>query len=75
MGRHDVLQVPQEFRGILLSPQINVDRVYSEEILLLVSFVVGVEMPLSLARDRCCIQHDCEESWLLVRVLQASDGV
>lgn len=75
MGRHDILQVPQELSGIFLSPQVNVDRVYSEEILLLVSFVVGVEVPLSLTRDCCCVQHDCEKSWLLVRVLQASDRV
>lgn len=46
-----MLQMAQKFRRIFLSPKVNVDRVYSEEILLFVMFVIRADVPLSLTSN------------------------
>lgn len=65
---HDVLQVTQQGRGVLLRPQVYVDGVNLVEIFLLIVFVVRAQVPFFLGGNRRLVQHKGEQRRLLMRV-------
>ena len=46
IGGHDGFEVCEEGRGILLRPEVEVERMQLVEVFLLVALVVGGKMPL-----------------------------